>query len=229
MSDVTLTSGKPSAGTTAVEGTEQLVDASFGAARISTRPLEYAFNGRTMGHYTLAAATGLTTGIAAAGAVYSFRWADATSLACVFRVEINAAVTTAFTTAQPVDCDLVVCRAFTASDTGGTALTPAGQFQKMRTNMGTSVVGDVRIATAAALGAGTKTADAQAIGIAAFPGNAIGVVGTPADLLNVTANGQHPLLLALNEGFNVRVVTAQGAVGVVKYYIRVDWAEVVGY
>lgn len=230
MSDVVITSGKPSGTTTAVEGTETLVDPTFGALRVTTRPLEFAANGRIMGHYSLAAATGLTTVIAAGGSLFSFRWTDSSSLAVIYRVEVNAGVTTAFTTGQPVDCDLIVARAFTASDTTGTSLLPSGQANKMRTSiMTSSLVGDVRIATTAALSAGTKTLDAQAIGIAAFAGNVVGAVGTPTDLLQTTASGEHPLVLSANEGFNIRVVTTQGAVGVVKYYVRVNWAEVPGF
>lgn len=229
MSDITITGGKPSAGTTAVEGTEVLADSTFGALRVSMRPLEFAFNGITHGHFSIAAATGLTTVIAAGGSIFSFRWMDTGSYAIILRCEINASVATAFTAAQPVDCDLVVARGFTVSDTGGTSLLPSGEFQKMRSTMGSSIAGDIRIATTAALGAGTKTLDAQAIGIAAFPGNALGVTGNPTDLINVIGNGEHPLVLAANQGFNVRIVTTQGAVGTVKYYVRLNWAEVVGY
>lgn len=230
MSDVVLTSGKPSGTTTAVEGTECLIDPTFGALRITTRPLEFAANGRIMGHYALAAATGGTNVIAGGGVIFSFRWTDSSSIAVVYRVEVNAGVTAAFTLGQPLDCDLIVARAFTASDTGGTALTPTGQSNKMRTGLMTSsLLADARIATTAALGAGTKTLDAQALGIAAFAGSAAGSVGTPTDLIFTAANGEHPLVLAANEGFNLRIITTQGAAGAVKYYVRVNWAETPGF
>jgi hypothetical protein len=37
------------------------------------------------------------------------------------------------------------------------------------------------------------------------------------------------MLFGVNEGLNLRIVTTQGAAGVVKYYIRLDWAEVAAY
>jgi hypothetical protein len=48
-------------------------------------------------------------------------------------------------------------------------------------------------------------------------------------LYDNTVMGQHPLIYGKNEGFNVRVVTALGVVGVVKYYVAVEWVEVPGY
>ena len=60
--------------------------------------------------------------------------------------------------------DVIKSTAWTAAGTGGTAVTlSAGN--KMRTSMGSSLVasGDMRIATTAALGAGTKTLESNSM------------------------------------------------------------------
>lgn len=209
-------------------GAQQQVDAGWGAARWSIRPLDHTLGGVVRGHYSIGLVTGLTTGIAAGGLLFSFRHTDATSVHVLERVAVSAAITTAFTTAQPVDCDLVVARAFTVSDSGGTQVSVAGNNNKNRTQMGASSAADIRIATTAALTGGTKTLDANASAIIAFSGNGIGVASA-GELYGLDRETQHPIICGPNEGWNIRVVTAQGATGVVKYYVRVDWAELAGF
>lgn len=232
--EVKIVGGVPYPGTTGTPGVEQIIDGTFGASRVSLRPLDYQTGGQILGHYRVASLTGLTTSIAAGGAIFSFRFAPGTSnFAVVERVSVAAVITTAFTAGQPVDADVVIVRAFTASDSGGTALAPLGSSNKVRTSMGNSLASDVRIATTAALGAGTGAADAAAFGIGvASQTNAVGTgggVNGSGDLYSLNMNAAHPIVLQNNEGFRVRVVTAQGSTGVVKYYIAAEWAEVVGY
>ena len=156
----------------------------------------------------------------------SFRWTDGSRLFLPTRIQAGCVITTAFTAAQALDAEAIIARAFTASDTGGTALVPSGDFQKMRSIMGTSLVGDLRIATTAALGAGTRTLDLLGIGASSFPNtNGLGTGSALVDLYAFSAY-HHPPSLAVNEGLIVRLPTAQGAVGVVKYYIVLEWAEI---
>jgi len=175
------------------------------------------------------------TGIAGAGPIFSFRWAQANAYAVIQQVKITGMITTAFTTPQVNDIDMIAARSFTASDTGGTALTPTGNTGKARTSMGTTQVADIRIATTAALGAGTRTLDASAMWIGHYITGNTAVTGAAPqgvvqDLIIYEPDlnaAQHPLVLALNEGFVLRIVTAQGAVGVTTIYVHVKWAEVV--
>jgi hypothetical protein len=231
--DVTLTGGAPPPGSATAPGADLVIDQTFGAMRSSVRPLDYQSGGSVLGHYRMGAATGLTTGVAAAGAIFSFRWvANAIPFMVLTRISVNAVITTAFGAAQAIDVDAVIVRGFTASDTGGTAIASFGVSNKMRSTMGNSLVLDARIATTAALAAGTGTADSNAFAIGmCSQTNAIGS-GGPAngsDLYAVTSAGQHPIVLGANEGFRVRVVTAQGGTGVVKYYVAAEWSETNGY
>lgn len=235
-SDVKIVGGAPQPSSFGTKDIESIVEALFQAQRVAVKPTDYGGNGNglILGHYRLGVATGLTTGIAAAGAIFSMRWAYQQGLFLLKRVRARAILTTAFGTAQATDLDIVTQRGFSAPDTGGTAITLTGDNQKNRKTImsGSQVVasgGDMRVATTAALGAGTKTADAQAFGVAAFPNtNAIGTGGVDT-LYDYTQTGQHPILFQINEGFNIRLITAQGATGVVKFYIELDWAEVVGF
>jgi hypothetical protein len=183
------------------------------------------------GHYSVSLVTGLTTGLAAGATLLSFRWSDATNnpaLQCMIKgLRVAAETTTAFTTAQDISVGLFIARAFTASDTGGTASIPTANNQKRRTNMATTAVADLRVATAAAVAAGTRTVDtfpvyqpvafSSAIGPAVFSNPAFVGQGNDAQL--------YPIVLAQNEGVLVNLTTAQGAVGVVKYFFDLEWAE----
>jgi hypothetical protein len=218
------------------ENIEQQVDPTYQAGRVSLRPLEWQSNsgGAQGGHFGLAAETGLTTGIAAGGAIFSFRWTDSARVAVIHRILVGAVITTAYGTAQEVSADAVVVRGFTASDTGGTAISMSANSGKKRSNMASSLVGDLRIATTAALSAGTGTADTNAFGywIAAGGGTAFNSIGSQSGmspLFQPLPGMEHAVVLSQNEGFRVRIPFAQGASGVVRYAINVDWAEAPAY
>jgi hypothetical protein len=236
--DIIIKSG-PAPSTTFGTGlTPLIIDPTFGAARIIGKPDEWnngaGFNG---GHYRVAAISGLLTGVAAAGAVYSFRSPPA-GLSLLKRVSIGYALTTAFTTGQLLDLDIVRCTGFTASDTGGTALTPfTGNNNKKRSQlMNTSQLADLRISSTAALGAGTKTQDANPFGFVtatplnlAVPTNLTPGGGLPmTDIYVANENNEHPEAFQNNEGFNIRNMTAMGAAGVIKLYVVVSWVEAPG-
>ena len=233
MAETKIISGVPAPGQPAIApGTQKLIDSLWGSDRQSPRPWDYTIGGKVLGFYRHSAVSGLTTGLAAGNLLYSFRYADPSSVAVLLRVTVNGVATTAFTTAQPIDADGIFVRGWTTSDTAGTALTSQAQSTNaMRTKpMGNSLLfssGDLRIATAAAVAAGaTKTPDANPFG---FWSSFSTIVGGPADLYKYDPNGGHPPVFAVNEGFNLRLITAQGAVGVVKYYVAVEWAELAGF
>lgn len=239
MPETKIVGGVPTGATFGVPGGEMIVDPTFGAARVKLSPNEFMNQGQVGGHYQVAQVTGLLTVAAAASAMFSFRWAPPAggpTFAVLKRLQMGWIMTTAFSAAQVVDFDVVRCTAFTAADTGGTALTPfTGNNQKARTGlMGTSQVADMRISTTSALGAGTKTQDANPFGYLPSPtastaGNTALVTGSPlVDLYKEDAIAQHPQMFGNNEGFNIRVVTLMGTAGVLKAYVVVTWAEVPG-
>lgn len=185
----------------------------------------------------------MTTGtiaaaLAANGELFQFRWTDATRLCVVQKVLISAGANVAATAAGLVNLDLTVARSWSAAGTGGTAATITGNNQKNRTSMGTTLLGEARCATTAALGAGTKTLDSQAIGNV-FIGIGTGAITTSAklglvdkiDMLEVDADGsQHPLVLAQNEGFVIKNgATAWPASMTWGMSVTVVWAEVSAY
>lgn len=228
--------GTPSTSTQGVPGIEQVVDSASGAARISLRPTDYIFEGRVLGHYRLASATG-AIGASATNDVmpfFSFRWGNnGAAFAVIERISVGWALSTAFITQTSViDADCIILRQFTAVS-GGTLLLPSttNAFTNLvSSTMNQSLVAAIRISTTASLG-NTGTLDDQPFGCGCFNyNNHIGDAVAPLDIYKVTANEQHPLVIGANEGFTVRIITGwSGSTGVGSYYVTIDWAEIVGY
>lgn len=178
----------------------------------------------------------LPAALGANSEVFQFRWADATRICLINEVRISATVSTTFFAAGvPVQIDLIKSTGWSVAGTGGTAISPAALLKK-RTSMGSSLVasGDMRIATTAALGAGTKTLETYALANinAAGPITASlnGTIVPPGTLLfhADVSDGQHPLSLVQNEGFSIRSV-AVPATGTWSMSVTVDWTEVAAY
>lgn len=200
-------------------GTALLVDPNFGAARVSMRPMD------TLGWNSVGAATGSLTGLAANAGLFSFRNLSSNAIV-VRRVGIGFVTTTAFTVAQAVSFGLLIARNFTASDSGGTGIAFTGANGKHRTSLGTPTSLDCRIAAAAALGAGTRTLDATALGMQAGWSAAAGTTIAPAlnNLLS-HATGDYPIVLAQNEGVVIANLTAMAAGGAGVAYVGLEFAE----
>lgn len=206
---------------------------TFRAVRMTPRPVDHG----ALGAYCYGGFTGiLPAALAANSEIYQFRWADATRLAVIRKIRISACVSTTFFAAGvPVQLDLVKSTGWTVAGTLGTAVSPAALL-KRRTSMGASLVasGDMRIATTAALGAGTKTLETLALSTLVAPGpitaSLNGQIIAPGTILwqAEVGDGEHPLVLAQNEGFSIRSV-AVPATGTWTAAIAVDWAEVTGY
>jgi hypothetical protein len=215
---------------------------TFRALKNTNRPMEFGANG----HFQYSAVSGiLPAALAAASVVFSFRWGDASKLAIVTGFRTRFLPLTLFTAATLTDhtsFDAFVGRSFSASHTGGTGATMTGNNQKKRTSMGTSLIatnGDIRIATTAALGGGTVTLDAQPFSQSIRKGNrANPAAGTEetiqpsADGLNFNSDvsiGEHPIVLAQNEGVVVRNRTVWPAAGTGQLLVEIIWAEVSAY
>lgn len=206
-------------------GTVTEVDATFKAARSTIRPME------CLGWLDVGARSGALTGAAANSALFAFRNLAANPV-IVRRIGIGFIATTGFTAAQELAWGLKVARAFTASDSAGTAIALTGSNCKARTSLATLTSVDCRISAAAALTAGTKTLDTNDLSVAgawALAATA-GVLLAPAqnNLLSHDA-GDYPLVLAQNEGFNIMNLVAMGAAGVGTFYVNMELAEVTIY
>jgi hypothetical protein len=201
-------------------GSMAAVDASKLALRASLRPFELT------GYSAFGAQSGALTGVAANAPVFSLRNAAGNGeLVLVRHIGLGFLTTTAFTTAQIVDYGLFFARPFTASDSGGTAISIAGNNTKVRTSLAAPNSMDARIATTAALTAGTRTLDTNALAqIGAWSGGAgQGVVPLQNNLWD-QYTGDQLIVLAPNEGLVVANLTAMGAAGVVRLYVNVEFA-----
>lgn len=205
-------------------GTVQEVSGTtFRAARVEQRPLEYG----SFGSYSMSMISGtMAAGLTGASEIYQFRWTDATRLCIVHDIIIDGigGSATAFT-AGFANVQALVARSFTAAGTGGNTATITGNNGKLRTSMGTTLLGEIRCASTAALGAGTKTLDSQPIGQYTFTiGTAASVqYATQVPLLSDDSYGQHPLVLAQNEGFMIRATVP--ATGTWQFGVTVRWTE----
>ena len=144
-------------------GTVADVDGTnYRALRATLRPMDYG----ALGSYRLSLLSGtMAAGLAANSEVFQFRWSDASRFCVVTSVLWDglSGSATAFT-AGFSKVDMMIARSWTADGSGGSAATISGNNQKMRTGpMGASLLGAARISSTAALTAGTKSLDTQAI------------------------------------------------------------------
>lgn len=217
-----------SSGTVAeVQGT------TFRALSASVKPLEYT----TFGHYSWGGFSGIIpAALAANSEILQFRWSDSTRLCVIRKVRISASVSTTFFAAGvPMQLNMMKATGWSAVGTGGTRPTVAAQLKK-RTSMGNSLLGanDIGIATTAALGAGTKTLETTPLQciVAGCPITASlkGTIIEPGTIFfqHEVGDGEHPLVLAQNEGFVITCAAVPGT-GTWQFAAQVDWAEVASY
>jgi len=209
-------------------GTVAEVDGTaYRAMRATLRPIDPG----ALGAYRISQLSGtMAAGLAANSEVFQFRWSDATRLCVVTSVIWDglSGSATAFA-AGFGKVDMLVARSWTADGSGGSAATITGNNAKQRTSMGATLLGASRIASTAALGAGTKTLDTQAVSqySAAF-GTGTSVQWVPQfDLFHADPGGESPLVFAQNEGFVVRATVP--ATGTWQFGVTVAWTEVTAY
>jgi len=168
----------------------------------------------------------MAAGLAAASPIYAFRWTSSTLLAVIKRITISAwSLNTGFV-AGIGTFDVVSARAFTDSDTGGVADTISGNNGKLRTSMASSALAEIRHSSTASLIAGVRALDAQAI---ASLNVGVGTVAfTPLSPTPMTLfekpQGEHPLILTLNEGFVIQATMP--ATGTWSFAITPEWDEI---
>lgn len=202
-------------------GIVQDVDTTFKAARITIRPQE-VINWQSQG-----GVSGLLTGVAAAGPVWSMRNTGA-NLLIIRRISVGFITTTAFTTAQGLYYNLIKATGFTVSDSGGTALYTAGQNKHRGAFTNITSAPDIRISTTAALTAGTRALETQPMASMCGTSSA---VGTSMPMTNIFSHdaGDYPMVLAQNEGLIMTNGIAMGAAGVINLMVNVEYAEVSSY
>lgn len=218
------------------------VDPIHKAARATTRPVEHG----AFGHYRYASKSGtIGAALAAGGLVFAFRYGSATSVAVVTSLKVRCQGNVAFTAAAAnLSLAAYIGRSYTASHTGGTAATSTGNNLKLRSSFATSQInasGDIRIATTAALGGGTITLDTQSFAYGG-PGrpNIVNAAAATEYLLSTpefgridyqaaVGSGEHPIVLAQNEGIVIRNEVVWPAAGTAEVSVEIQWAECPAY
>jgi hypothetical protein len=182
-------------------------------------PLDYGVGG----FYQHCAKSGvMAAGMAAGAPIYSFRFTTASMIAAIERVRLSAWTSAALFAASMATFDLYAARSFTAPDTGGNPANFSGDYNQLRSSMGASTA-SIQCANTAALNAGTRTLDAAPLDskIFAVPGTASTPIGTMT--LFEKLQGDHPLILAQNEGFVVNATVPAG--GTWQFALTLEWAE----
>jgi len=188
------------------------------------------------GYFRLGATSGtMAAALGANSEIFQFRYVTAASrIALVYKVSITAGLNVAASAAALIAFRLTAARSWTAAGSGGTRLNLTGDFCQLRTSMATSEVNDAGICTTAALTAGTKTLDttdmgaiSQGVGTGAITVSADLPLISPYALLDADGEGQHPLVLANQEGFVIRTgANAFPAAMTWSFSVNVLWGEV---
>lgn len=213
--------------------------AAAAALHVTAKPIPYG----ALGHYRFSVVTGtLAAALAANAVVFSARWTDATRFAILTKLKTRFLPLTPFTAATLTDhtsFDALVARSFTASHTGGLALTLTGNALKTRVNMGSTLFGDLRISTTAALGGGTLTLDPHPFAQSIRKGNRVNPAAATEEVIQPTtdgmdldfdmAAGDHPIMLGQNEGVVIRNRTVWPAAGTGILLVSMGWAEVTAF
>jgi hypothetical protein len=195
------------------------------ALRVTPRDVDYG----ALGIYAEGQTSGLmAAGLAAASPIVAARWTHATNLAVIKRVVFSAGNDATAFAAGSFLFKLFVARSWSVSDSGGTSMLPVSNENKLRANMGTTLFGDMRLSSTATLTAGTRTKDANPIGVLAggVPNVAGSSLITPNCLWEALP-GDFPLILAQNEGLVIEATVP--ATGTWKFGVRLNWAEVTSY
>lgn len=229
-----------------------VVEAGAFAARglhVIVKPQDYG----ALGHYRAVLTTGtIGAGMAALGELVQMRWVDPTRFCVIFGVEILEFrnVATAWTAGRFL-FDVVRSTAWSADGSGGAAVSVVDpQLQLRSSAMGATLFSTgFRVATTAALGAGTKVFDTLPLGATYgavdnvaikhhIPQSNVVTTAGPAagqgiELLSTNiAAGEHPIVLNSNggsasEGISIRATVP--ATGTWSASFLVKWAEVAAF
>lgn len=222
-----------------IEGgtTGSLVEVGNAAAiaqHVTTKPLPHG----ALGHYRIAATTGtLAAALAAASQLFYVRWTDATRFFVLHKFKAEFQCLTPFTANTLTDFGFDLFKATAVSAGGGGTDLGALVKTKMRTSMGASLLdaaGLMRISTTGLLTAITTldaTAIAQSLGDSQRVNPAAATEEQCVNDPTLTyvcdmAGGEHPLVLAQNEGLVLRNRTVWPAAGTGIVTVNMVWSEV---
>jgi hypothetical protein len=203
------------------------------AQHVTCKPLPHG----SLGQYRLSLITGtIAAALAANAQLFYVRWTDATRFFVLHKFKASFQCLTPFTAATLTDFGFDLIKA-TAVSAGGGGSDLSSPKCKMRSTMGASLLdvsGAARLATTAALTALT-TLDSYPIACSiGDPQRVNPAAGTEEQRVNDPtliyradmANGEHPLVLAQNEGIVLRNRAVWPAAGTGIVAVEMVWSEV---
>jgi hypothetical protein len=170
----------------------------------------------------------IAAGLANNSPIYSFFWSGVSPeipFALIRRIRLNAWCVVAFTTGT-VTFDIFAARQFTAQDGGGNVANMFGS-NMLRSAMASSLA-TINWSNTGALTPGTRVLDAAPLDSQTVP--APQVAGAPFTTTRMTLfeklQGEHPLMLAGDEGFVVRATVPAPGIGTWQFALTAEWDEV---
>lgn len=197
-------------------------DPTLSSLRATTRPFE------TNKNWMHVATKSGTIAAATAGGSPLFTLQNiSNNLLAIKRVKVCFSMIT-WATAQYVDFGLQIARNITAVQTGGTAIALTGNNCKLMAEGASLSAVNCRVATTGTLTAGTRTLDTNYIGMT---GNWSAAVGTPIPLTTIfeALPGKYPIILALNEGIEIQLLTTLGTTNTGVLGVTIEFAETNAY
>lgn len=189
--------------------------------------------------YRVAAFTGtIGAALAANSELFQFRFVTGSKTkALVHHIGCAGVGIVAVATAiGPLGFAVFPARSWTVAGSGGTRILGSADNMTLETAASNSQVTDIGISTTGALTAGTKTLDANAIGMAitgtltgAATVQQTGLLMPPCTLFSALEAGDMPLVLENNEGFAIRTTHAGPAALTYTVGFTVAWSEVAAF
>lgn len=170
------------------------------------------------------------TGIVAAtltdGELLQIRWTDTTHKLYVPYLKVHANVEATFAAIGSLNVRAAKVSSWTVDGTGGTALTLTGNLGKLDTGIARIAIPGVRVATTAALGAGTKTVDGDIGGVIAGYSATLANTKVIDDVVLVSDMSVflRGVTLNANEGLIVRATA--GATGTIRVGMQFGYAVI---
>jgi hypothetical protein len=176
----------------------------------------------------------VAAGLAANSEIVQARWIDATRFMLLRSIMLSAAPGTVAFTAGPIEFNATVARSWSADGTGGTAqVFSTNNTNKKRTDHALSLFSDTgfRVASTAALGAGTKTLDTNRFASLSSYVSSVATTAASGPFVNPgtylwqrNTHDEYPFLFEQNEGFVIRATVP--ATGTWQFSVTIEWSEI---
>lgn len=164
----------------------------------------------------------MAAGLAADSELFHFRWTSSTQRAIVLEVSLSAANDGTAFAAGTALFSVMKVENWSADGSGGSAITLTGNTGKMNSVISSQALPTLRIASTAALTAGTKT---ELLRVGSATGGVVATAGAvvlpPTTLYADVITGLQPILLASQEGFTVKGTVP--ATGTWKFNVNVSY------